>query len=97
LKRVRSTATFEERLQQLNDLLNQHGHANVPITYTENHGLANWCHNLRAAYKAWRKGKTKNIRLTHDRVKQLEDMGFQWKLQMGKKSASRIHANNCDL
>lgn len=80
-KLVRANVKFEERLQQLNEFLNEHGHVNVPITYTKNQGLANWCHNLRAAYKLWRNGKTKKIRLNHDRVKLLEDMGFKWNLK----------------
>lgn len=53
----------------------------VPCTSKDNPGLARWVQTLRAAYKEKQKKKERYYgQLTDERLKRLEDLGFQWSI-----------------
>jgi hypothetical protein len=55
-----------------------HGDCNVPKGWKDNPQLASWCANQRTKYK--------NDKLSPDRIKRLENLDFQFTLQMIRKS-----------
>jgi hypothetical protein len=71
---------FDEKIDMLREYKNIHGHVNVP-TYDENKKLANWCLNVRKGYKQWKAGERNMCGINHERVKQLEALGFKWEIK----------------
>ena len=61
---------WESRYCELLEFKEEHGHCNVPDSWSENLRLARWVMTQRQMY---RKGK-----LSHDRVQRLEAIGFIW-------------------
>lgn len=61
---------WENKFQELTAFKKEHGHCNVPRSYSENPLLASWVAIQRTANK---KGN-----LNQDRIKRLEKMGFKW-------------------
>jgi hypothetical protein len=71
-----SRPSWEERLSELGDYREIHGHCNVSKDYNENTMLANWVRNQRKHYKLHLQGK-KSI-MTLSRIKGLERLDFEW-------------------
>jgi hypothetical protein len=70
-------AAWEDRLGELADYCKEHGHCNVPESYSESTKLANWVHNQRSEYsRLHRAGKASSMTLS--RIKALESLGFEW-------------------
>lgn len=72
-------ASWDERLRELQDFQKTHQHCNVPTTYSPNLQLARWVKCQRRQFKLYREGKSSNMTL--DRIKRLEDLGFEWQLR----------------
>jgi hypothetical protein len=68
----RFESKWEEQFAALKEYKKNHGDCNVPNSWSENKQLADWVRGQRTSY---REGK-----LSEDRIKRLEDMGFVWKL-----------------
>lgn len=79
-KRKRPNSTFENHVKNLQKFKEENGHCNVPKGYNDNPPLGSWVRNVRATYKQIQLGKKTNGTLTQPRIKQLEDMGFNWGL-----------------
>lgn len=77
-------AAWGERLDELKEFRNSVGHSNVPSNYTNNPQLATWVKCQRRQYKLYMEGKPSNM--TQARIKELEDIGFEWLLRSYKKS-----------
>ena len=84
----RSTHTsFDERFEALMEFKDEFGHCNVTKTKSGNHqALGNWCGNLKVSYQQIKKGDTPRIKLTGDRIRQLEVVGFKWSLLPPRRS-----------
>ena len=54
----------------------EHGNCLVPTVYPKNQALGTWVANQRAQYRLRREGK--HSFLTEERIKKLEDLGFEW-------------------
>lgn len=78
-------AAWQERLGELTEFRKSFGHTNVPSNYSENCQLATWVKCQRRQYKLYCQGKPSNM--TADRVKQLENLGFEWELRTYKRTA----------
>lgn len=81
-KRARSTnktkpTTWEDRFQQLLNFKMTKGHLSLRRGSTEDPVLGQWCSNQRAFYNMLRNGK-KPIKITEERIKKLENIGFPW-------------------
>lgn len=72
------SAVWEERLQELKEFKQRHGHCNVPSTYSENHSLSIWVQCQRRQYKLHRSGGGKRSHMSSDRIAKLDDLGFVW-------------------
>ena len=59
----------------------KYGHVNVPT----NHRLSWWCYRIRTTHKLWVKGDINAKGLTDERVRRLEELGFEWNLKRSKK------------
>ena len=70
----------------------KYGHAQVPIGWEENSQLSNWVSTQRQEYKLLRKGRSS--RLTNDRIKLLDNIGFVWEAQRGGPRRRRSSANS---
>jgi len=73
--------SFDERFKHLMGFKQKFGHCNVQQKKCiEYESLGRWCRDLRTSYKKIQKRETPHIKLTEDRIRQLEDAGFKWSL-----------------
>ena len=78
-----SRTPWEQRLRELREFKERHGHCNVPSTWSENQPLAYWVFKQRGQYRMYKQGVesgTRNSRcsMTADRIAQLDLIGFEW-------------------
>jgi hypothetical protein len=69
--------SWGDRLSELADYREIHGHCNVPHNYSENTQLATWVKKQRYVYGLYLEGKISPITLP--RINALESLGFEWK------------------
>jgi hypothetical protein len=70
---------WEDRLSELADYCNIHGHCNVPTRYSENPKLAMWVRRQRDQCRLHLEGKTSSM--TNFRIQELENLGFEWDMR----------------
>lgn len=75
---------WQERLSELLDFKKRHGDCLVPSNYAPNPKLATWVKCQRRQYKLHLRGSPSNI--TVDRIKILENIGFEWELRSSSYS-----------
>ena len=73
------------RFEQLKAYKEEYGHTNVPKSYQSNPSLGQWVQTQRVYYKRIKAGKPSHM--TEERRQQLDDIGFQWHVGTGRKSA----------
>ncbi len=74
LKQRRVTVPFQERIQQLKAYKEKHGH--LMVKGKKDKSLAIFCTNVRAVRR--KPGIKIGIKLTEERIKSLDDIGFDW-------------------
>ena len=67
---------WNQRLDELKAFRSPNGHCNVPYVYPPNRKLGHWVRNQRTQYSRRRAGK--KHRLTDERMRKLEELGFSW-------------------
>jgi len=76
-------------MAQLKDYKAMHGDLAIPIRYKENPSLGKFVHNTREQYKLFhnqtKAGYKKKCSLTHDRIAELDAMGFLWTTERTKR------------
>jgi hypothetical protein len=85
--------SWEERLAELAQYKNTHGHCNVPEKTSPSLGV--WVKNQRAQKRLLNEGK--KSRLTPDRVRALDELGFQWNIAVyseGRDQTGRFVKGN---
>ncbi|CAJ1932822.1 unnamed protein product [Cylindrotheca closterium] len=65
---------WNERLQELKDFKDTHGHFNVPYNDEKHQALSNWIRNNQAAYNKFQQGE--RSAMTNERLSRLEEIGF---------------------
>jgi hypothetical protein len=78
--------SWQQRYRELQDYVEQNGHANVPEDYPENVALGQWCMNQRTAYRLHQCSQQHSqpasapasTSMTPGRVALLEAVGFSW-------------------
>ncbi|GFH47162.1 hypothetical protein CTEN210_03637 [Chaetoceros tenuissimus] len=75
--------TFDEYMDDLCEFKAKNGHCDVPFLYSENKSLGRWVGRIRSK----KLGKTvdnggPDRKLTKERIAQLDEMGFNWRLRM---------------
>lgn len=81
-------AAWAERLNELAAFRKVYMHCNVPSNYSENSQLATWVKCQRRQYKLHAEAKRSNM--TPLRIKELENLGFEWELRSYKKARTTI-------
>ena len=71
-------AAWEEMFAALVDYKQTHGDCNVPVQWKEDPKLGSWCRKKRSAFQ--------NNRLSGERIKRLEDIGFQFGVRELKRT-----------
>lgn len=84
--------TYDERVAEIKEYVEKHGHANIPASYKENPGLGMWVANLRSSYKRFQTDRRnyKGLQFTEERMKQLAEVGFDFDLKVGKTFEDRV-------
>jgi hypothetical protein len=77
---------WAERLEELKEFHRICNHCNVPTNYNENPSLANWVKCQRRQYRLYHEDKSSNM--TVQRIRDLDDLGFEWVLRLRQKSSS---------
>ena len=77
-------AAWGERLAELRQYRQEFGHCNVPSNFSQNPQLATWVKCQRRQYKLHQEGKPSNM--TPQRVREPENLGFEWELRSYKKA-----------
>lgn len=75
--------TLHKQLQQYK---NQTGHTNVPSTLDKYKTLVNYVKNVRSANRQEQAGEPQCRRILEEERKSLDDMGFEWVLNVNKKT-----------
>lgn len=78
-RRKEADTIFEERFNQLLQFKEEFGHCNVPIKYSENPSLGQWCSSLKSMYNRIQNGVQSRI-LSKVRIERLEQIGFLWRV-----------------
>lgn len=87
-KKQSKSKSFDQRLDDLREFKEEHGHCSVPYTYEKNQPLSNWCSNIRYSYGLYHRGLTPTIKMTKERIDALIAVGFDFaglKTQQKKK------------
>ena len=74
---------FEEKLLELEDFKSKFGHCDVRKSYPGYESLSTWCNRMRRELQP--KG-----RLTKEKIKRLNDIGFQWEVSTKKAFEKRV-------
>ena len=69
-------ATWKKRLNEMAEFKAKHGHCAVPVNYPENPQLGTWALHQRRQFRLFKEGK--EARITPERVRTLEAIGFMW-------------------
>jgi hypothetical protein len=73
----RHKAMWEQRLSELLEFKQLHGHCNVPSSYHKNHSLSVWVQCQRRQHKLFM-AKSKQSHMNQERIEKLEAGGFLW-------------------
>lgn len=88
----RGHVPWEVRFEELMAYKHKYGDCLVPIGYKENPQLSSWVSTQRQEMKLLKEGKP--TRLTEDRIRLLDDGGFVWESQRGKRGGRRKNRLN---
>ena len=83
---IRSIA-WDDKVEELRAFITEHGHANVPVHYEKNRELGLWIKRQRRQYKLYC-SQNKRTSMTAPRIAQLEELGFKWNAQRGRKKST---------
>jgi Helicase associated domain len=72
----RNESKWRERIDELLEFRNYHGHCLVPKHYPKNQPLASWCDRQREQYQCHLRGQS--TVLTQDRINELRSIGFEF-------------------
>lgn len=72
-------ASWVDRLQELAEYRQEHGHTMVPRRYKKNPALGNWVSKQRQQYRRF-SAKEIPCSLTEEKIRALESVGFQWEI-----------------
>jgi len=75
---------WEDKFNQLKAYKESFGHTRVPRRYNNDDGLGAWVKNQRDKHRLFREGKKSP--LTPERIKLLDEIGFEWSLKDVDKS-----------
>lgn len=81
--------TWTERLEQLREYAEEHGNLKVPTKYQGRQNLGKFVANQRIYYKAYAEGKP-SAQISKERVRQLEDLGFQWGCYQKRSAGAEV-------
>ena len=74
--------TFDERIEELRAFKAKFGHCNVSTSRSASNkpyfSFATWCCHIRHSRRMMENGKEGSHKLCEDRIKCLDDVGFQW-------------------
>jgi hypothetical protein len=73
---TRSEEIWNERMSELREFKQHHGHVLVPRNYPNNPQLSSWVATQRKNYNRRLDGKSSPLTMT--RVKELDEIGFVW-------------------
>ena len=73
---------WDEMFQLLLQFRDMYGHVNIPERYSDNPSLGKWIERQRMEYQLFINGQrdSKRCRLTNERIKRLEDVGFSFSI-----------------
>eukprot|EP00549_Striatella_unipunctata_P002591 CAMPEP_0118703806 /NCGR_PEP_ID=MMETSP0800-20121206/18813_1 /TAXON_ID=210618 ORGANISM="Striatella unipunctata, Strain CCMP2910" /NCGR_SAMPLE_ID=MMETSP0800 /ASSEMBLY_ACC=CAM_ASM_000638 /LENGTH=116 /DNA_ID=CAMNT_0006605483 /DNA_START=195 /DNA_END=545 /DNA_ORIENTATION=+ len=81
---------WRTRVYQLSRYKQIHGNCRVPFNYAEDPQLATWVKCQRRQYRLFWQGKSTPI--TPERIKQLEQLGFDW----GPRASAKAQTSHMD-
>jgi len=77
----RRQVQWEQRFAELKQYKEIHQHCNVPGAWKENRLVGKWVAKQRTDYRLLKEGKSS--RMTDERIRKLEGIGFEWSLRPG--------------
>jgi len=87
-----SDEVFEKHCFELEAFKEEFGHCNVPMKYPDNQTFLNWCSIIRNTYNRKQMGlkPTGRTNISQDRIDQLEQIGFQWRLRVSNEAFEKL-------
>lgn len=91
--------SFSERISELKSFKLQHGHCRVPSKFDVNPSMSAWCANLKQSYRLIQEGRKPILKLTHENINALEEIGFEWKynVRVAKDNVSTLGTDNKNI
>jgi hypothetical protein len=86
---------WEDRLSELADYGNIHGHCNVPYRYSKNTKLGIWMSTQRKHYKLRLEGN--ESQMTLPRIQELESLSFEWVERLSELAEYRKTHGHCNV
>ena len=91
----RQVKTWEEQFASLKRYKYQFGNTLVPQVYSIDTELGWWVKSQRSYYVKFMQGKHSPI--THDRIRQLEEIGFVWQIRQRDQKPLKFETGNAEL
>ena len=88
---ARKDELWHKRLEELKEYREKHRNCNVPQRYSSNKQLGIWVGNQRQEYRLKEKGRKSKI--TDERIKELNAIGFVWKPPRGGKRVKNTNSS----
>jgi len=73
-------ATWDAKYKQLQDYKSRHGDCLIPTKFAKDPALGRWVSTQREQYRLWKSGDDRS-KMTVEKVRMLEEVGFVWRLQ----------------
>ncbi len=89
--------SFEERMADLREFKKVNGHCNVPDGFNPDPSLGQWCRNMRRGYKALKTGRGPRYGMNDERIRELDQVNFEWVAKIGGFSAKTFKDRMQDL
>jgi len=91
----RQVKTWEEQFASLKRYKYQFGNTLVPQVYSIDTELGWWVKSQRSYYVKFMQGKHSPI--THDRIRQLEEIGFVWQIRQRDQKPLKFETGSAEL
>jgi len=73
-------ATWDAKYKQLQEYKSRHGDCLIPTKYAKDPALGRWVSTQREQFRLWKAGDERS-KMTEEKVRMLEEVGFVWRLQ----------------
>ena len=84
-----TSKSFEDRMKELKDYKDKHGHCRVSRNDARHYSLGSWCYNVRGSFRSAQKQESEvSSILSQDEINSLNEIGFDWTMKEPRQMKS---------